>query len=61
MLVSSSNYRDLIEGEVVIQVVPEAWGEETKPEDYDEIEYVPPTAIWFFITSRYTHSQRMTW
>jgi hypothetical protein len=35
----------VIEGGFIAPVVPEEQGEEAQTEDYDEIEYMPPTAI----------------
>jgi hypothetical protein len=43
--VTSGNHWDVIEGDVIAPVVPEAQVEEAQTEDDDEIEYMPPTAI----------------
>jgi hypothetical protein len=42
---ANGNHWDVMEGDVIAPVVPEAQGEEAQSEDYDEIEYMPPTAI----------------
>lgn len=42
--VSSGNPWDVIEGDVIAPVAPEAQSNELQTEDYDEIEYMPPTA-----------------
>jgi len=42
--VKTGNHWDAIEGDVIAPVVLEAQGEEAQSEDYDEIEYMPPTA-----------------
>ena len=41
----SCNHQDVIEGDVITHVAPEMQNEDVQPEDYDEIEYMPPTAI----------------
>jgi hypothetical protein len=43
--VTSGNHWDVIEGDIIPPVVPEVQDEEAQTEDYDEIEYMPPTAI----------------
>ena len=43
--VATGNHWDVIEGDVIAPVVPKGQGEEAQTEDYDEIEYMPPTAI----------------
>ncbi|KAI9507415.1 hypothetical protein F5148DRAFT_981445 [Russula earlei] len=42
--VTNGNHWDVIEGDVISPVTPEVQGEEAQAEDYDEIEYMPPTA-----------------
>jgi hypothetical protein len=42
--VTNANHWDVIEGDVTTSVASEAQGEEAQSEDYDEIEYMPPTA-----------------
>jgi hypothetical protein len=41
---TSGNHWDVMEGDVIAPVAPETQGEEAQTEDYDEIEYMPPTA-----------------
>jgi hypothetical protein len=42
---TSGNHWDVMEGDdVIAPVAPETQGEEAQSEDYDEIEYMPPTA-----------------
>ena len=41
---TSGNHWDVMEGDVIAPVVPETQGEEVQSEDYDEIEYMAPTA-----------------
>jgi len=41
---TSGNHWDVVEGDVIAPVAPELQGEEAESEDYDEIEYMPPTA-----------------
>lgn len=43
--VTSGNHWDVIEGDAIAPVVLEEQAEEAQTEDYDEIEYMPPTAI----------------
>jgi len=43
--VPSGNHWDVIEGDAIAPIVLEAQSEEVQQEDYDEIEYMPPTAI----------------
>jgi len=43
--VPSGNHWDVIESDRIAPVLPEAQNEEAQLEDYDEIEYMPPTAI----------------
>ncbi|KAH9986013.1 hypothetical protein BJV74DRAFT_845937 [Russula compacta] len=43
--VTSGNHWEVIEGDVIAPLASEVQGEEAQPEDYDEIEYMPPTAI----------------
>ncbi|KAI0301019.1 hypothetical protein B0F90DRAFT_373954 [Multifurca ochricompacta] len=43
--VTNGNHWDIVEGDDVVMTVPETQGEETQLDDYDEIEYMPPTAI----------------
>lgn len=43
--VPSGNHWDVIEGDVIAPVAPEIQNEGAQTEDYDEIEYMPPTAI----------------
>jgi hypothetical protein len=43
--VPGGNHWDVIEGDVIAPVAPEAQSEEAHTEDYDEIEYMAPTAI----------------
>jgi hypothetical protein len=49
--VTKGNHWDVIEGDIEMPILPEAQGEGVMAEDYDEIEYMPPTAIgesaWF--------------
>ena len=50
-----------MEGDVITPVAPEALGDEAQSEDYDEIEYMPPTAKGasaLFTASHYTNAQR---
>ncbi len=42
--VTLANHWDVIEGDVTTSVASEAQGEEAQSEDYDDIEYMPPTA-----------------
>jgi hypothetical protein len=41
---TSGNHWDVMEGDVIAPVVPEPQGEEAQSEDYEEIEYMAPTA-----------------
>lgn len=41
---TSGNHWDVMEGDVIAPVDPESQCEEAQSEDYDEIEYMPPTA-----------------
>jgi hypothetical protein len=41
---TNGNHWDVMEGDVTAPVAPEAQVEEVQSEDYDEIEYMPPTA-----------------
>ena len=41
---ANGNHWDVMEGDVVAPLAPEAQAEEAQIEDYDEIEYMPPTA-----------------
>jgi hypothetical protein len=41
---TSGNHWDVMEGDVIAPVAPEAQGEEAQPEDYDKIEYMLSTA-----------------
>ena len=41
---TSGNHWDVMEGDVIAPVAPETQGEEAQSEDYEEIEYMPPTA-----------------
>lgn len=43
--VTKGNHWDVIEGDTEVPTLPEAQGEGVLVEDYDEIEYMPPTAI----------------
>ncbi|KAI9452213.1 hypothetical protein BJY52DRAFT_1294130 [Lactarius psammicola] len=43
--VAKGNHWDVIEGDIEVPALPEAQGEGAQAEDYDEIEYMPPTAI----------------
>jgi hypothetical protein len=43
--VTNGNHWDVIEHDVAMPAAPEAQGEEVQQEDYDEIEYMAPTAI----------------
>ncbi|KAI0250315.1 hypothetical protein BJV78DRAFT_1219905 [Lactifluus subvellereus] len=43
--VTNGNHWDVMEGDIAVPAAPEAQGEEARPEDYDEIEYMAPTAI----------------
>jgi hypothetical protein len=43
--VPSGNHLDVIESDVIAPVLPEVQSEEIHAEDFDEIEYMPPTAI----------------
>jgi len=43
--VPSGNHWDVIEDDAIASVVSEAQSEEVQQEDYDEVEYMPPTAI----------------
>jgi hypothetical protein len=43
--VANGNHWDVIEGDVAVPSAPAAQGEEVQQEDYDEIEYMAPTAI----------------
>jgi len=43
--VTNGNHWDVMEGDIAMPAAPEAQGEEAQPEDYDEIEYMAPTAI----------------
>ncbi|KAH9054300.1 hypothetical protein EDB87DRAFT_1568349, partial [Lactarius vividus] len=43
--VTKGNHWDVIEGDIEVPTLPEAQGEGVQAEDYDEIEYMPPTAI----------------
>jgi len=43
--VPSGNPWDVIEDDAIAPVVPEAHSEEVQQEDYDEVEYMSPTAI----------------
>ena len=43
--VTNGNHWDVIEGDIAVPVAPEAQGERVQQEDYDEIEYMAPTAI----------------
>jgi len=42
--VTSGNHWDVTEGDVIVPVAPDAQGEVAQSEDYDEIEYMPPSA-----------------
>jgi hypothetical protein len=57
---TSGNHWDVMEGDVIAPVAP-AQGEEAQSEDYDEIEYMPPTAkgasAVFQQLSRFTNVQ----
>ena len=58
---TSGNHWDVMEGDVITPVAPEALGDEAQSEDYDEIEYMPPTAKGasaLFTASHYTNAQR---
>jgi hypothetical protein len=65
---ASGNHWDVMEGDVIAPVVPEVQGEEAQSEDYDEIEYMPPTAegasaafhcvILYQCTAQIRHSPR---
>lgn len=41
---TSGNHWDVTEDDVIAPVAPEAQAEEVQSEDFDEIEYMPPTA-----------------
>ena len=43
--VTSGNHWDVIDGDVIAPAASEMQGEEAQTEDFDEIEYMPPTAI----------------
>jgi hypothetical protein len=43
--ITNGNHWDVIEGDIAVLAAPEAQGEEVQQEDYDEIEYMAPTAI----------------
>jgi hypothetical protein len=43
--VTNGNHWDVIEGGVAVAAAPRAQGEEVQQGDYDEIEYMAPTAI----------------
>ena len=43
--VAKGNHWDVIDGDIEVPTLPEAQGEGVQPEDFDEIEYMPPTAI----------------
>ena len=43
--VPSGNHWDVIEGDVIAPVAPKMQNEDAQSEDYDEVEYMPPTAI----------------
>lgn len=43
--VTKGNHWDVIEGDIEVPALPEAQGEGLQANDYDEIEYMPPTAI----------------
>lgn len=43
--VAKGNHWDVIEGDIEVATLPEVQGEGVQAEDYDEIEYMPPTAI----------------
>ncbi|KAI0250317.1 hypothetical protein BJV78DRAFT_1321910 [Lactifluus subvellereus] len=43
--ITNGNLWDVMEGDIAVPAAPEAQGEEARPEDYDEIEYMAPTAI----------------
>jgi hypothetical protein len=46
--VTNGNYWDVVEHDIAVPAAPEAQGEEVQQEDYDEIEYMAPTAIGTF-------------
>ena len=54
--VTSGNHWEVIEGDVITPVASEAQGEDAQPEDYDEIEYMPPTAIGASVVTSFTMS-----
>ena len=41
---ANDNHWDVMGGDIITSVALEAQGEEAQSEDYDEIEYMPPTA-----------------
>lgn len=43
--ITKGNHWDVIEGDIEVPTLPEAQGEGVLVEDYDEFEYMPPTAI----------------
>jgi len=43
--VTKGNHWDVIEGDIEARALPETQGEGVQAGDYDEIEYMPPTAI----------------
>ena len=43
--VAKGNHWDVIGGDIEVPTLPEAQGKGVQPEDFDEIEYMPPTAI----------------
>lgn len=51
--VPSGNHWDVIEEDAIAPVVPEVQGEEVQQEDYDEVEYMPPTAVGASAVLRY--------
>lgn len=51
--VPSGNHWDVVEDDVIAPVAPEAQGDEAQTEDYDEIEYMPPTAIGACVSFHY--------
>ena len=57
--VPSGNHWDVLEDDAIAPVVPEAQSEEVQQEDYDEIEYMPPTAIGASVVFRHVLSYRM--
>ena len=43
--ITKGNHWAVIESDIEVPTLPEAQGEAVQAEDYDEIEYMPPTAM----------------